>query len=134
MKDSKKIKILSLLLFLMFFLVPLISFAYNLGEPIVPKCTDCGWNDLMTLINNVITFILKYMAIPISAIMFAYAGFLLVTAGGEAAHARTKAKEIFMNTLIGLVLAIGSWLIISTILAILGWEGSWIGLHVDLKL
>ena len=91
-------------------------------------CTeDCDWNDLMNLVNTVINFILYKMAIPIAAIMFAYAGFKMVTAGGEAAHARTEAKEIFTNTVIGLVLAVAAWLIIKTLLSILGYEGSWIG-------
>jgi hypothetical protein len=67
------------------------------------------------------------MVIPIAAIMFAYAGFLMVTAGGEAAHARTKAKSIFTNAVIGLIIAVACWLIIKTILSILGFNGSWIG-------
>ena len=37
---------------------------------------DCGFNDFITLINRVISFILFNLAVPISAIMFAYAGFL----------------------------------------------------------
>ena len=81
----------------------------------------------MELINKVIKFILFNLAVPIAAIMFAYAGFLMVTAGGEAASARTRAKNIFINTLFGLIIAAGAWLIISTILSILGYEGSWIG-------
>src|SRR3989344_4328657 len=75
----------------------------------------CDFNDFLTLINNILYFILFLMAIPICAIMFAYAGFLLVTAGGEAAHARTKAKTIFTNALIGLVLAFAAWLIVKLI-------------------
>jgi hypothetical protein len=59
--------------------------------------------------------------------MFAYAGFLLVTAGGEAAGARTKAKSIFTNAVFGLVLAVAAWLIVNTILSILGYTGDWIG-------
>ena len=91
------------------------------------KITACGFNDFMTLINNIINFILYGMAIPVAAIMFAYAGFLLVTAGGEAAGARTKAKTIFTNAVIGLVLAVACWLIVKLILSILGWNGAWIG-------
>lgn len=127
MKNSKKIKILSFIFFLVF-LLPVISSA----EPLVTCYEDCGWNELMDLVNTVINFILLKMVLPLSAIMFAYAGFLLVTAGGETAHARTKAKEIFLNTVIGLAVAVAAWLIISTILAILGWDGSWIGLRVEL--
>jgi len=81
----------------------------------------------MALINNVINFILYFMAIPIAAIMFAYAGFLMVTAGGEAAGARTKAKSIFTNAVIGLVLAAACWLIIKLVLNVVGYNGAWIG-------
>ncbi|MDO8659875.1 MAG: pilin [Candidatus Parcubacteria bacterium] len=88
---------------------------------------DCGFNDFIALINRVISFILFNLAIPISAIMFAYAGFLLVTAGG--AGEKTKAKDIFTNTATGLVIAAGAWLVVNTLLSILAKPGmwSWIG-------
>ena len=96
---------------------------------LVPACTpNCGFSDLMTLINNIISFILFVLAVPIAAIMFTYAGFLLITAGGETASARTKAKNILLHTIGGLVVAVAAWLIIHTILSILGYSGSWIGL------
>ncbi|MFA5791494.1 MAG: hypothetical protein WC884_00440 [Candidatus Paceibacterota bacterium] len=124
MQKIKKL-IISILVFSIL-IVPVLSFAAA-GDPLV-TCTDnCNWNELMTLINTVIHFILFYLAIPIAAIMFIYAGFLLITAGGEAAGARTKAKSIFTNALIGLILAAAAWLIIKLILSILGYEGAWIG-------
>lgn len=86
---------------------------------------DCDFVALMNLINKIIRFALFNLAIPISAIMFAYAGFLLITAqGGEA---KTQAKHIFTNTVLGLVLAAAAWLIVRTLLSILGYEGAWIG-------
>lgn len=108
------------------------------GAGLIPECDTktipgrCiwGWREFMALINGLINFVLFKMALPIAAIMFAYAGFKLITAGGEAAHARTKAKEIFLNTLIGLVIAAAAWLVISTLLSILGYDGSWIGLKI----
>ena len=87
----------------------------------------CDWTALMALVNNIINFIIYFMAIPIAAIMFAYAGFLLLTAGGEAAGARTKAKNIFTNAVIGLVIAVACWLIIKLILSVVGYNGAWIG-------
>jgi hypothetical protein len=59
--------------------------------------------------------------------MFAYAGLLLVLSGG-ASEKRTKAKNVFTNVAIGLVLAAAAWLIIHTVLSIVGFDGSWIGL------
>jgi len=92
------------------------------------KCTEnCEFKDFLILISDVVKFILFNLAVPIAAIMFFYAGFLMVTAGGESAGARTKAKNIFTNTIIGLALAAGAWIIIHTILSILGYNGSWIG-------
>lgn len=80
----------------------------------------------MTLFNKVIRFILFDIVVPIAAIMFAYAGFLLVTSGGSS-EARTKANTIFTNTVWGLVIAVAAWLIIRTILSTLGYDGAWIG-------
>lgn len=134
MQKTKKI-LISLFIFLML-IMPVVSLAENIvlvpctNTPIngvIPDADLCGFNALMALVNKVINFILYYMAIPIAAIMFAYAGFLMVTAGGEAAGARTKAKSIFFNALIGLVLAAACWLIVKLILSIVGYNGTWIG-------
>jgi hypothetical protein len=127
-KNNKLAATVSLAVFAAFLLLPAISFAYSLGDPLVPTCAGrCEWKDLLTLINNLITFTLKFMVVPIAAIMFAYAGLIMVTSGSESASAWTKAKSIFLNTAIGLVLALAAWLIVRLVLTILGWEGSWIG-------
>lgn len=84
-----------------------------------PK-NPCNFNYLMTLVNNVIHFILFYMVVPIVVIMFVYAGVLLVTSGGEPG-ARTKAKGIFFNAVIGLVIALAAFIIVKTILITLGY-------------
>lgn len=89
--------------------------AYKAGE-VVP----CEFNDFMKLIDNIINFILKFMAIPIAAIMFAYAGFLMVTSGGST-ESRGKAKNIATNTVFGLVIVAGAWLIVKTLLSIMGY-------------
>ena len=97
------------------------------GKIVNGKLVECGFKHFLDLISNVVKFILFDLAVPIAAVMFFYAGFLMVTAGGESASSRTKAKNIFTNTLIGLVLAASAWVIIHTLLLILGYSGSWIG-------
>ncbi len=122
--NFKKIKKgLFFLLVLSFFLFPVVFYAQGLVE-----CTEnCGWNELLALINRVINFILFRLAIPIAAIMFAYAGILLLTSGGDSSK-KTKAKEVFSGVAIGLVVAAAAWLIVHVILSILGYTGaSWIG-------
>lgn len=113
-------------------LLPFVSLAEPLPANSLVPCDNsaehpCGFAQLLTMVNGVIDFIFLKMAVPIAAIMFFYAGFSMITAGGESAHARTKAKSIFLNTVIGLILAMASWVIVKTILSILGYEGAWIG-------
>ncbi|OGI60560.1 hypothetical protein A2641_03440 [Candidatus Nomurabacteria bacterium RIFCSPHIGHO2_01_FULL_37_25] len=122
---------ISLAVFLML-VAPVISFAaFDPLKGLVP-CNNtpddsgtiaepCNFTAFMKLINNIIDFILFYMAIPIAAIMFFYAGFKLVTSGGST-EARGKAKNIFTNAVIGLVLAAAAWLIVKTLLSILGYK------------
>ena len=88
----------------------------------IPDANKCDYYAFLKLVNILINFILFYMAIPIAAIMFVYAGFLLVTAGEEVASARTKAKSIFWNAFLGLVIAAAAWLIVKTLLSILGYK------------
>lgn len=86
----------------------------------------CEFGHAMILINNVIKFVLFKLAMPIAAIMFAWAGVLMVTAGGSTERVG-KARRIFTNVAIGFIIAVIAWLIVRTILAILGFEGDWIG-------
>lgn len=82
----------------------------------------CNFNALMVLINRVIDFALFYLATPLAAVIFAYAGFLLITSGGSQ-EKMTKAKHILGNVLIGYVIALAAWLIVNTILNTLGFVG-----------
>ncbi len=89
--------------------------------------SECTFRDLMDMVNRIIRFILIDLAVPIAAIMFFYAGFTMVTSGGST-EARGKAKSIFSSVVMGLIIVAGSWLVIRTLLLILGYDGAWIGL------
>lgn len=106
--------------------IPALSFAAGLVPCDNSTGNLCDFNALMNLINTVIKFILFGMVIPIAAIMFVYAGVLLVTSGGGTS-ARTKAKSVFTSAVIGFIVAVAAWLIVRTILSILGYNGNWIG-------
>jgi hypothetical protein len=128
-------KILILLFILVVIVIPALSYAGLVPctntpgtDGTVPQTNVCDFNKLMDLINNVISFAIFKLALPIAGIMFTYAGFLMVTAGEEAAGARTTAKNILTNTLIGLCLALLCWVIVHSLLVFLGYQGGWIGL------
>ena len=107
-------------------MMPVFSYSAGLVACDGTDAKPCGFNQLMDLVNEVIKFVLFKLAVPIAAIMFAYAGFKMVTSGGSS-EARGKAKNIFTNAVLGLAVAAGAWLIIRTILSILGYDGDWIG-------
>ena len=86
--------------------------------------TPCNFNMLMVLVNNVIKFLLVYFATPLAAIVFAYAGFLLIFSSGNE-QKKTQAKSIIGKVLIGYVIALAAWLIINTILSAFGFDATW---------
>lgn len=98
------------------------------GEDVSYQLKDpCGYNDIFDLINNVTNFLIFVLALPIAAIMFTYSGFLFAFSGVQP-EARSKAKKIFGNVVFGFILSVAAWLIVHTLLSILGYNGSWIGL------
>lgn len=113
------------------------AFAWSAGDPLVPSCgkvvtssdgktssitNPCNFDYFMLLVNNMITFLLFYLATPLAAIAFCYAGALLLFSGGNS-EKMTKAKHIIKNVLIGYLLALAAWLIIKTIFSTLGFKG-----------
>jgi hypothetical protein len=86
----------------------------------------CGFGHMMGLINKTIKFILFDLVLPIAAIMFAYSGVLYIASSANP-NTRTKAKKIFGDVAFGFALAVAAWLIIRTVLSILGYNGTWIG-------
>lgn len=120
-------KFLKLFLLTLIILIPLFTFSQGLVPCDGSSNNPCDYNSFITLINNVVNFIVIYLAIPLAAIAFAYAGFLFLTSA-ENPGKRTQAKSIFVNVLIGLLLVGGSYLIIKTVLSIFGYESAdWLG-------
>lgn len=108
--------LIAVVLFLPFFLPSLASAA------IVPcggaNQSACNFNFLIELIKNVVDFLLFAFAVPLAAVSFAIAGFMTLTAGDNAGQV-AKAKEIFWNVFIGLIIAFSAWLIVKAITAAL---------------
>lgn len=90
------------------------------AEIYVCKGSECGFDDLMKLIKSVLDYILT-ITVPLSAIMFAYAGFLYMTSQGSL-DKRKKANQIFTNVGIGLFFVLAAWLIVKAIIVGLGAE------------
>ncbi|MFT6829519.1 MAG: hypothetical protein ACJAV6_000349 [Candidatus Paceibacteria bacterium] len=78
----------------------------------------CGFSDVILLIARVIEYIFV-LIIPIAAIVFAYAGFLYLTSGGDPGK-KTAAKKAMTNVIIGIVIVMSAWLVVRTIVVSLG--------------
>jgi hypothetical protein len=118
MKKISKISVS--LLFLIFFL----SINQVEGAGLVPNCApNCNFNDLIGMVNKIISFLLFYFATPLAGLVFAYAGFLYITSGGDTSKT-SKAKKLLPKVVFGYLIALGAWLIVKTILNILGVDPS----------
>jgi hypothetical protein len=106
---------------------PLFAFAQGAGLPtkIVPcdgvNCTVC---DLATLAQNIINTGI-FVFVFLSALLFAYAGFLYLT--NSAIDKVSEAKSIFKNVTLGLVILLAAWLVVDTLMkSVLGGSfGPW---------
>ena len=90
--------------------------------------TMCTYNDFIGLIDRIISYLLLLIG-PLAAIMFAYAGFLLVTSH-ENAEKRTKARKIFLNTAIGIVIILLAWVAVAQFLHMLGLDPDYVLLKI----
>jgi hypothetical protein len=79
----------------------------------------CAFSDFFQLINNIINFLLFNIAFPLSALAFAVAGWMYLTAGGDTGKIKS-AHEIFKNVAVGLIIALSAWLVVNAILTGLG--------------
>lgn len=75
---------------------------------------DCTTESAVKLVNNVIGWLISALGV-IAVIVMVYAGFKMVMSAGDEG-AWTKAKELFTNVIIGIILILAAWLIVDTIL------------------
>jgi len=92
--------------------IPSIVFS---AEGLVPCDVGCDLPQFIKLIQNVINFLMFDVAAPLAALMFAWAGVKMFTAGGSPEKINS-AKEIFQWVIVGILIALAGWLIVSTIL------------------
>lgn len=88
----------------------------NTGQPV------CNFYQLTKLVQNIINF-LVYMAAPVAAVAFAWAGVLYLTAAGDEKKIG-QAHTIFTDVLIGLGIVLSAWLIVKLIVTGLGVKSS----------
>lgn len=108
------------IVFLTLSALPLFAFAALI--PCDGITIKCDFKALVKLVQNIINF-LVYMAAPVSAVAFAWAGVLYLTAAGDEKKI-SQAHTIFTDVLIGLAIILSAWLIVKLIVTGLGVKSS----------
>lgn len=123
MNNIKKISIITLLTLT---LTPLFSFAQTqLEKPTGPgadralvQCDTCGAKDAVNIIQNIMNLAFMFSGFVV-AVMFMYAGFLLITAVGDTGKIQ-KARNIFKRTVIGFIVMYLSYILVLNVLKNIG--------------
>ena len=117
------------ILIVMIFLVvgafaPVVAQGQGFPEPLVPKecagaeaATKCTLCSLTQLARNVLNFAI-FIAIVMSAVLFAWAGIRYLTNMGNLNVAAT-ARKTLQNVFLGLLLILCAWLVINTLMGIM---------------
>lgn len=80
---------------------------------------ECQLCHLWQLFNNIVNFAIFNIAVPGSVLLFAASGIMYLTSGGDPSRI-SRAKQIWMNTIIGLVIIFASWMVVNTLMNTLG--------------
>lgn len=88
---------------------------------------ECNFEKLLLAVNKIIRFIVFVIGIPIVTLVFAYAGFLMVTSGGNPSK-KDEAKSLIGNAVVGLIVLLGAWIIVRTVLVVFGYTGPLLGI------
>ncbi|MBI5645053.1 hypothetical protein HY970_03060 [Candidatus Kaiserbacteria bacterium] len=101
-----------------FFSLPLLSSAAGIPTIVPQQCNEVGGCksicDIAQLAQNILNAGI-YIAVILSAILFAWAGWNMLTAGGNSEQ-YTKGRKIFANVFIGLVIILVGWIVIDTLM------------------
>ncbi len=87
----------------------------------------CGWCSFVQLIGNLIQYSI-FLAVTLSSLMFAYAGFLFLTNNGNPQQV-TQAWSIFRRVIYGIVGILAAWLIVNAIMTKIAGNDNWMNLE-----
>ncbi|GMQ95412.1 MAG: hypothetical protein BMS9Abin13_525 [Patescibacteria group bacterium] len=117
-KDNKTIHIFAVAVPIIVLLLPLVAFSQGLVPCGSQGQSECGFADLIVLIQSVIDFLMFKVAMPLAAVAFAWAGVRMLIAGGNE-QTISDAKGMLWSVLIGILIALSAWLVVKAITSVL---------------
>lgn len=116
MKNLRKILITFLIITGLFWAFEALAVGWL---PLVPcgreGTSDCQLCHFWQLGSNIINFLIFGLAVPGAILLFLWAGLLFLTSAGNEKRIES-AKNVFRNTVLGLVIVFVSWLVVETLL------------------
>lgn len=104
-----------------------IDFTGDTGGVVPCEGINCDACHLVELTQNIINFAV-YLTIFVATLMFVWAGFLYITAGGDSSKIKS-AHDVFWKVLVGMVIVLAAWLIVDAIMKVLfnesGYNAPW---------
>jgi len=119
-------KIISVLVFLLFLSLPFIvqgAESFIPDECLTDNASKCGLIEFVQLFANFYKFTLKYLG-ALALLLFVIGGIMYMVSGGNQEHI-TRARNILVGTTIGLLIVLGSYLIVDEFQKILGVDDSY---------
>ncbi|MEJ0053391.1 MAG: hypothetical protein WDN10_01510 [bacterium] len=100
------------------------DFTGSIVPEICQHCA-CGWGGFFAVVQNLLKFGL-YLAVFFAVLLLVYAGFLFVTNAASPDNVK-QARTVVLQTVIGLLVVLGAWLIVNTVMNALynGTFGPW---------
>lgn len=136
-------KFFLIFLLLILFLMPVLTIAQGLvpcgkGDPTLPDGSPnpdwkrCELADLFKLVENVYGFIVLYIATPLAGLVIVMGGVIILISGGPGGlnpitgiaspNLYNTGKNMVTGAILGMFLILGGWLIINTVLNIIGYN------------
>lgn len=115
-----KLRSIFFLIPVVFLLVPAVSEAQGLvpcglTANLFDQCQLC---DVITLITNIIKFLIIDVAAPVATLLIAWAGIKLIVFGDSDGE-RTEAKQLLKDVIVGFMIVLFAWTVVQMILAAL---------------
>ncbi len=85
------------------------------NSKIISCYNNCGFEDILRTVNNLIVFLITVVFVPVVIVMFMYAGFKYIAAQGDAKKL-VSLKSMIKHIVGGMILILCAWLIVRTIL------------------
>lgn len=86
---------------------------------LIPCTNKCSFPDIIKIINNILTFLITNVFLPLFILVFMYAGYQYLTAQGNPSKV-ANVKKLLLNVVKGLAFVLVAWLLVKVFFQTIG--------------